>query len=339
MTEHACVVCPQLRPGDPNTWEHPNVCGACRARLRAMLDDIVTQWAELDTTKATAQAVRVSGSRTPPLPLRVDPLDLALPAHVQAVQDDLVPQYETIRVKVEVWLPGRPTAGDRYPTQTIEVAQRRRARDANGWLAYGPSGDQTGEPSTAAVLDSWARDWQTYPWANAMLPTPDVAPLAAWLTLWLEAACDHHPAIDDFADQLRQHLRVLRRVNGHAGPVVELLDTPCRRCDWLALAPVPRQDRIECLHCGDLTTGAEHERWTGLLAAGVRELAIDIDLDALLYVDEAALLAKVSQNTVRLWVKRALLPIAERDHGRPRFRARDVLAIERRTRTGVVLAG
>lgn len=287
MTEHLCVVCPQLRPGDPNTYERPHACPVCRTRLCAILDGIANQHAHLDATKGRGQTQRVSGSRTPPLPLRLDPLDLALPPHIHAVHD--------------------------------------------------PNHDQTGHPGIATILDSWARDWQTHRWANAWLPSPTVPALTRWLRRWLEPACDQHPAIDEFAAEIRGLLRPLYRANGLSGPAVELLDVPCRRCDWLALAPVPRQDRIECLNCGDLSSGDEYDRWTGLLAAGVRELAVDFNLDALLYVDEAALLAKVTQNTVRLWVSRGVLAIAERDYGRPRFLARDVLEAERTTRTGQAL--
>jgi hypothetical protein len=312
------------------------VCPGCRARLHGLLDAIAEQYAALDTTKGRASTERISGSRTPPLPLRLDPLDLALPPHVKPVSDDLHPLYETTRVEVNVWRPARPTDADHYPTQRITVNERRRRRDATGWLAYGPSGDQIGEPGVAAVLDTWARDWQTHDWAAAMLPTPQVEPLLQWLDVWLDRACDHHRAIDDFAAELRNLLRSLRRANGLAGPSVTLLDVPCRRCDWLALAPVPRQDRIECLHCGDLASGDEYGRWTRLLASGVRDLVVDFDLDVLLYVDEAALLAKVTQNTVRLWVKRGVLPVADREYGRPRFLARDVLSAERRTRSGIV---
>lgn len=335
MTEHLCVTCVHLRQGDPNIWERAQVCEACRARLRGLLGSIVEQWANLDPRRGRAAAVRVSGSRTPPLPLRVDAVDLALPAHVQGVEEDLLPQYETVHIEVEIWQPARPDAVE-YQTERIAVTQRQRARDANGWLAYGPSGDQVGEPSAAAVLDTWARDWQTYPWADVSLPPATVPALAEWLSRWLEVACDRHPAVDDFAEEMLELLRSLRRANGLAGPAVELLDVPCRKCDWLALAPVPRQDRIECLNCGDLASGEEYGRWTRLLAAGVQDLVVDFDLDALLYVDEAALLARVTQNTVRLWIARDLVPVAERDHGRPRLRARDVLEAERRSRTGVV---
>jgi hypothetical protein len=282
--EHLCIVCPQLRQGEPRVYERAQVCEGCRPRLRSMLAEAVEHFAHVDPRKGSTKGERVSGSRTPPLPLLVDPLDLRMPPHLDTVHD--------------------------------------------------PFGDQTGEISAATVLESWARDWQTYWWAT--LPPPTVGRLAHWLGLRLDMACDQHPAIDEFATGLRDLIRALRRVNGHLGPAFDLLDVPCRRCDWLTLVPVARADRVECLHCGDLASGEEYHRWTGLLVAGVRDQWVDFDLDALLYVDEAALLVRVSQNTVRLWVGRGVLAVAVRDHGRPRFAARDVFEAERRTRTGLL---
>jgi len=284
MTEHRCVTCAQLRAGEPRIYERAQCCEGCRPRLRSMLAEVVEHFAQVDPRKGSRKAERVSGSRTPPLPLLVDPLDLRMPPHLDTV--------------------------------------------------YDPHGDQTGEISVATKLEAWCRDWQTHWWAS--LPAPTVGQLAQWLSIRLELACDEHPAVDEFAADLRELIRTLRRVNGQLGPAFDQLDVPCRRCDWLTLVPVARADRVECLHCGDLASGEEYQRWTGLLTAGVRDQWVDFDLDALLYVDEAALLVKVSQNTVRLWVKRAVIEVAERDHGRPRFTARAVFEAERRTRSGLL---
>lgn len=65
-----------------------------------------------------------------------------------------------------------------------------------------------------------------------------------------------------------------------------------------------------------------------------------MDLEALLYTDEAALLAGVQECRVRRWALSypTIMPVRERDHrGRPRYRAGDVLEVERATRTGVRL--
>lgn len=264
-----------------------------------MLAEVVEHFVTVDVRKGNRGGVRVSGSRTPPLPLAIDPLDLRMPANVGTVHE---PPCEC-----------RPPGPDCRPGL--------------------PHLDQAGEISVATRLEAWARDWQTYWWS--ILPMPTVPALANWLGTWLEKACDGHPGIDEFAAELRDIIVALRRVNGLLGPTFDLLDVPCRRCDWLSLVPVAKQDRIECLHCGDLANGDEYQRWTGLLTAGVRDQWVDFNLDALLYVDEAALLVKVTQNTIRLWIKRGVLVVSERDHGRPRLTARAIFEAERRTRSGL----
>lgn len=65
-----------------------------------------------------------------------------------------------------------------------------------------------------------------------------------------------------------------------------------------------------------------------------------MDLDALLYTDEAARLARVAAARVRRWARSypETMPVRERDRrGRPKYRAGDVLYVERATRTGVPL--
>lgn len=65
-----------------------------------------------------------------------------------------------------------------------------------------------------------------------------------------------------------------------------------------------------------------------------------MDLDALLYTDEAARLANVAPERIRRWALSYpdVMPVRCRDlRGRPRYRAGDVLAVERAIRTGVRL--
>jgi hypothetical protein len=65
-----------------------------------------------------------------------------------------------------------------------------------------------------------------------------------------------------------------------------------------------------------------------------------MDLDALLYTDEAAELANVTQDRVRRWASSYpdAMPVRARDdRGRPKYRAGDVLTVEAATRTGTRL--
>lgn len=58
----------------------------------------------------------------------------------------------------------------------------------------------------------------------------------------------------------------------------------------------------------------------------------DIELDALWTVEEAAEHAKVKPGTIRQWVNRGHLPVAERLNGRLRFKPLDVARAEFKTR-------
>lgn len=238
------------------------VCQGCRSRLRSLLSELLDAYTQVELVKGSGGGTKVSGSRTPPLPLSVGGLDLTMPAK-GTVEDDLVKLYETVEVEVLVWRPARPDV--EYATDTVVMRQTRRAR-RNGWLAYGPSGDQVGEPSVASVLDSWARDWQTYNWVT--LPPASVSSLTQWLTERLEWACDHHPAIDDFADELRSITGATRAAAGLTRPTAEVkLGVPCRECEKLTLFRWPGSDYVECGSCTVLLTPDEYARWTQLISA------------------------------------------------------------------------
>jgi len=129
-------------------------------------------------------------------------------------------------------------------------------------------GDQTGHPGTAAVLDSWARDWQSYRPTWEHLPLPTVSSLVGWLTDRLDWACDVHPAIDDFGDEIRATAAVLRSAAGLNRPPVEhKAGVPCRECETVALYRWPGSEWIECGNCPSMLSQEEYERWTQLLAA------------------------------------------------------------------------
>lgn len=218
MSEHRCVTCPQIRAGEPRIYERANVCEGCRSRLAQLLHEIMAMHAVLPAMlqPGQSQGQRVSGSREAPLPLRVDPLDLTLPARAGTIHD--------------------------------------------------PLGDQIGHQSVATILDSWARDWRDT--LDGDRPAgPTVPELVTWLAIRLPWACNQHPAIDEFARELRQLHRTLRIVTGLHEIRPEHLDVPCRRCDLLDLHRLPGEDRVECGSCGDLLTEDEYRRWCGLLAA------------------------------------------------------------------------
>jgi hypothetical protein len=202
MTEHLCVTCARLFVSAPvRYYERPNVCQGCRDRLRQLLAELVDVYAQLDLERLRGHGQRVAGSREPPLPLRIDVLDLL--------------------------------------------------------------------HDVPALLDSWARDWQTYTWA--LLPVPTVTSLTSWLSVRLEWACNSHPAIDDFAGELHAVIGTVRSAAGLTKPRPEQLDIPCRRktCDQLTLWRYPGDDRVYCHNpdCQAVYTAADFQHWCQLLTA------------------------------------------------------------------------
>lgn len=223
--EHLCVI------DQKRHYDRAQVCEPCRRRLDSILHDIATLWPHIPAAMhpgSNGAGQRVSGSREAPLPLRVDVLDLTMPA--------------------------------REPTPT---PQARR------WPE-----DHTGAMSAATVLDQWARDWLSYG-APGRLPEPDVGPLVSWLRVRLEWACDHHPAIDEFAGELRDLLSTLRRTVGGTSPKPQRCDgVPCRRCDLLTLFRlVDGSGDIECGNpaCRAIMRADEYATWCRLSAVPAKE--------------------------------------------------------------------
>lgn len=127
--------------------------------------------------------------------------------------------------------------------------------------------DQVGHTAVAYVLDSWARDWIGYEWCRSdQLPAATVAELAAWLGKWVEAACDHHPAIDDFADEIRDlhaaiRAYIPRMVDQTHSARAERRPAPCPSCDAAGLWWWPSDQRVKCDNCPRSMTIEEYARW------------------------------------------------------------------------------
>jgi len=213
-----CVICSCRQP------RTGMVCDPDRGRLDRVLDEIPDLHRDVRGWLAPGQASgqRVSGSREASLPLRVDPLDLTMPAPTGR----------------QVWT-----------------------------VVHDTFGDQVGESPAAAVLDSWVRDWTDTLAAAPFRGLPIVYQLTRWLGTWLDTACDHHPAVDEFADEVFTLRATLRRTLGRVDPRPERLDAPCARCDARALHRLPGEDRVECGACGRRMTEDEYRQWVGLVVA------------------------------------------------------------------------
>lgn len=126
--------------------------------------------------------------------------------------------------------------------------------------------DQIGLPSVAADLDLWVRDWRDRLFPGQHLPPPDVPALVGWLEIRLSEACDRHPAIDEFADQINALKRALRGKLGLNAPPRERCDgVVCKACDRMAL--YRESALVSCGYCGLNYSDSEYREWVGLLAA------------------------------------------------------------------------
>jgi hypothetical protein len=320
VTEHLCVVCPRLRDGEARIWERHCVCEGCRSRVRTLLAELAENYLLLEDTYSTllnagewedeldrvhvdpvalhtpagpvfrSNAERVSGSRTPPLPLAVDPLDLRVATNL-VTHGRLIPAFRTTGAP-----PGRPKQD---PCQSVDTTpdgvqhmctemhghvrdhyddvhrwpyrqpqwSRLPVLDPTGRQLLVPDGDQVGYVGVAAWLDSWCQAWQSHRWA--LLPEPPtVAGLVRWLTDRWDWAAEHHPAVDDFAGEVLELHRLVRNAAGLAPPLPERkVAVPCRSCERPALFQWPGSDRIECRACPALLSVEEYQRWLSIVGA------------------------------------------------------------------------
>jgi ribosomal protein L37AE/L43A len=113
-------------------------------------------------------------------------------------------------------------------------------------------GDQTGRVPVAVVLDSWVRDWIDVRAMREARPQPVVADMRQWLVNRLGWACDHHPAVDEFADEITCELFALRAVLNVSRRKIRLKE-PCPSCGMvLSLVRDPGGGKIvECQNCGE----------------------------------------------------------------------------------------
>jgi hypothetical protein len=199
------------------------VCPRCAHRIACDLRDIADLYVRISLWPDTgATGPRVSGSREAPLPLRVDALDLTMPARGGTVHD--------------------------------------------------PHGDQAGHVAVASVLDQWVEDWRQHRAAGERRPgPPTVVVLVDWLGIRLTDACHDHPAVDEFAADMRRLRRVLRVVVGDGPARPERLSAPCPGCDLLALTR--DHDWVRCQGCGEWWTEEQYTEWVGRLARSARMAA------------------------------------------------------------------
>lgn len=239
MTEHLCVTCPVLRPADaPRIPDDGPVCNGDQRSLRTYLSEIPDLYAQLDATPGRSSAEKVSGSREAPLPLRVDPLDLTMPAR-QA---------------------------------SAEVKYR------GDWSHLGGDPDQVGHLSVATELDFWVTDWRAWRDRGEHPPDPTVSALTHWLLVRLDDCWTHPAVVEfaGAVQRLVKMLRAIATPGGSGRANAGLCPEALRdgtRCS-ARLSADPYVDRITCPRTGTSWNRREGE-WRALLAAQAEARKID----------------------------------------------------------------
>lgn len=240
-----CIVCPSRGPDDPGhdpDYERGYLC-CFRAwsRMAGALRAIPDLVDELQSLGRVERDGRDSKVLYPPTHARAG----QLVAHFDPVANGFtagpVPQ-PTKWSRVTGTRPARePTSLDRVDL-TYRVNHEARRLLARG--ALGLDDDQVGHLSAATILDGWVRDWATY--RDDGPPTPSVRRLAGWLLDRLDWACRTHPALDEFAEDLRELRGTLDAMCGHFDAPPETLSAPCWGCGWLTLIRDGDAERVLC---------------------------------------------------------------------------------------------
>lgn len=232
---HQCIACPQLHGNKPRLFMRAQVCDRCRTHLADLLAAVPDLYARLPEhlERSTGVWERVSGGD----------VTAALP-FVEDVWDLLL--------------------GYRSPAVTLSKTPEDRREDMLCQVGY---------LSVITVVTTWTRDWATHRRKRELAALATVEDHTRWLTDRLDWACADHPAVDEFAADLRALTRAMRR---YIGPETSrpqpCVGVPCRRCDWKSLARLADgSGDVECQNpaCRTIYRPDEYTRWVGLLAAAV----------------------------------------------------------------------
>jgi len=247
---------------------------------RLLHRDPVAETVPAGITRGRSDAPRVTGSRNPPLPMPIDPVDLTLPASDLAaderpIKPALVPATAVVPVVGERrWIEivdGEP----QYRSETIRAMARGYLFGPAGQPLYVAARDQVGVQPAAVVLDFWVRDWRDTLTAGDRLPVPTVPHLVAWLRTRLDVALDTHPAIDEYSGEVNRLWLALRAAVGENAPEPErITGVPCKNpeCDADALFRTnDGSGYVECGACGRLLTAEDYQEWVGLVAGSARQ--------------------------------------------------------------------
>lgn len=158
-------------------------------------------------------------------------------------------------------------------------------------VIVGDPTDQVGQTPIAARLASWAEDW-----SGRDVWSADARSVAGFLRRGLRWACASHPAIDEFAAELRQAYAAAKRALGRDMRATHYR-APCPHCRG-PLVRYPGADWIECGPCERLW---DENDYPGVVLCSLRRWTLP---GRALTASEAAALAGVRPGTMRQWINR-----------------------------------
>jgi Zn ribbon nucleic-acid-binding protein len=208
---------------------------------------------------------QVSGTPEASTPASLSAVDLTLDYHHRdrRITDTMVPKVRTWADPdryVLVMVDGRPVRQ--------QVWHREVVVDEHGAPVMVPAGDQIGELSVTALLDSWAQVWlERRRGRGERGPRRSVEALTRWLYDRVDDACDDGYAIADWHAELGHLVAILRAVNGLTEHDEYLDGVACPHCDRRSLWRTNGSEWIECANCPHLMSADEYRRHTQWLVS------------------------------------------------------------------------
>lgn len=136
----------------------------------------------------------------------------------------------------------------------------------------GVDNDQVGHLSLATTLETWIRDWCERRDQGEGGPVMRVDQMCQWLYNRLDWACSEHPAIDEFADEIRSYRSTMVGLLGLIEKVDYKDGIACPKCNERALFQRAGGVRdgslwIECGRCPAILSPVEYAEHTEALQA------------------------------------------------------------------------
>lgn len=240
-TSALCCTCPILfpatakrpEPRKPRRAEVGSVCLGCRNRMESDLRSLIYETETVDHDQFPGGTVLLP------------PLYAAAYAHLlpgrSGTSQAMSPEFESRP-------PGSTEVLSMVGPGSVHLTRK----------AWKVPSDQHGILPVPFLLHQWVQDWRD---TRAMRETPPplhVPAAVRWLLNRLDWACQQHPAVDEFAADLRELVNHLRTVAGRWRLVVRLPEK-CPSCDLPELTREDGDDRVECGNCHRLWTLDDYE--------------------------------------------------------------------------------